>query len=444
MENITYRNKRKRKPKFSRNNNGNVATNGSDRSNRPSESNNNNNGQKRPNKPNRSNRPTGKPGNNRRPMRSGSGRKKSTLDPTLLIRKANGKEVKEYISERVYDQMPISPNLKECLHKKGFKRPTEIQDKTLEALMDGRDMLGIAQTGTGKTGAFLIPIIEKLLENKRKSYALVVVPTRELATQVEEEFSSMTKGLGMQSAVFIGGTNINRDLQNLRKPNNIIIGTPGRLLDLSTRKVLDFSRFNTLVLDEFDRMLDMGFVHDVKRIIGEMRQRQQTMLFSATLDRTQESLISGILSNPLTVKVSQGNTTGDNIDQDIIRITNGDDKFKVLLNMVSEQDYEKVLLFEETKHKASRLCKKLNSAGITSDQIHGNKSQNARQRALNSFKQGKIKVLVATDVAARGIDVSDVTHVINYQVPMTFDSYIHRIGRTGRAGKTGKAFTFVD
>ena len=444
MENITYRNKRKRKPKFSRNNNGNVATNGSDRSNRPSESNNNNNGQKRPNKPNRTNRPTGKPGNNRRPMRSGSGRKKSTLDPTLLIRKSNGAEVKEYISERLYNDMPISPNLKECLHRKGFKRPTEIQDKTLEALMEGRDMLGIAQTGTGKTGAFLIPIIEKLLANKRKSYALVVVPTRELATQVEEEFTSMTKGLGMQSAVFIGGTNINRDMQNLRKPNNIIIGTPGRLLDLSSRKVLDFSRFNTLVLDEFDRMLDMGFIHDVKRIISAMRARQQTMLFSATLDRTQESLIGEILKNPLTVKVSQGNTTGDNIDQDIIRMTNGEDKFKVLLNMVSDETYEKVLLFEETKHKASRLCKKLNSAGIESDQIHGNKSQNARQRALNSFKQGKIKVLVATDVAARGIDVSDVTHVINYQIPMTFDSYIHRIGRTGRAGKTGKAFTFVD
>jgi ATP-dependent RNA helicase RhlE len=444
MENITYRNKRKRKPKFSRNNNGNDVTNSSDRSNRPSETNNNNNGQKRPNKPNRSNSPTGKPGNNRRPMRAGSGRKKSTLDPNLLIRKASGAEVKEYVSERIYDDMPISANLKECLHKKGFKRPTEIQDRTLEDLMEGRDMLGIAQTGTGKTGAFLIPIIEKLLHNKRKSYALVVVPTRELATQVEEEFTSMTKGLGMQSAVFIGGTNINRDLQNLRKPNNIIIGTPGRLLDLSSRKVLDFSRFNTLVLDEFDRMLDMGFVHDVKRIIGAMQQRKQTMLFSATLDRTQEALINDILDNPLKVKVSQGDSTGDNIDQDIIKVLNGDDKFKVLLNMVSDEAYDKVLLFEETKHKASRLCKKLNSAGITSDQIHGNKSQNARQKALNSFKQGKIKVLVATDVAARGIDVSDVTHVINYQVPMTFDSYIHRIGRTGRAGKTGKAYTFVD
>lgn len=435
MENITYRNKRKRKPAFS--SNAHAGTNSSDRSNRPSGKNNNNSN-------NRSSRPAGKPGNNRRPIRSGSGRKKSTLDPTLLIRKANGNEIKEYVSERIYEDMPISPNLKECLHRKGFKRPTEIQDKTLETLLEGRDMLGIAQTGTGKTGAFLIPIIEKLLENRRKSYALVVVPTRELATQVEEEFSSMTKGLGMQSAVFIGGTNINRDLQNLRRANNIIIGTPGRLLDLSTRKVLDFSKFNTLVLDEFDRMLDMGFVHDVKRIITAMRQRQQTMLFSATLDRAQESLIAGILRNPITVKVSQGDSTGDNIDQDIIRITNGDDKFKVLLNMVSEEPFEKVLLFEETKHKASRLCKKLNNSGISSDQIHGNKSQNARQKALNSFKQGKIKVLVATDVAARGIDVSDVTHVINYQVPMTFDSYIHRIGRTGRAGKTGKAFTFVD
>ena len=437
MENITYKKKRKRKPAFS--SNAQAGTNSSDRSNRPSGNNKNGN-----NRPNRSNRPTGKLNNNRRPMRQGSGRKKSTLDPTLLIRKANVNEVSEYVSERIYDDMPISPNLKECLHRKGFKRPTEIQDRTLEALLEGRDMLGIAQTGTGKTGAFLIPIIEKLLENRRKLYALVVVPTRELATQVEEEFTSMTRGLGLQSGVFIGGTNINRDIQNLRKPNNIIIGTPGRLLDLYTRKVLDFSKFNNLVLDEFDRMLDMGFVHDVKRIIGAMRQRQQTMLFSATLDRTQENLISSILTNPLKIKVSEGDTTGDNIDQDIIRMNNGDDKFNVLLNMVSEDSFEKVLLFEETKHKASRLCKKLNSAGISSDQIHGNKSQNARQRALSSFKQGKIRVLVATDVAARGIDVSDVTHVINYQIPMTFDSYIHRIGRTGRAGKTGKAYTFVD
>ena len=380
---------------------------------------------------------------NNRPQQRG-GRKKSTLNPSLLVRKASGTSAKEYVSDRLYSQMPISPNLQECLYQKGFKRPTEIQDKTLEALLEGRDMLGIAQTGTGKTGAFLIPIIEALLMNKQKSHALVVVPTRELANQVDDEFRSMTKGLGLQSSVFIGGTNINRDMQNLRKANNIIIGTPGRLLDLNQRKSLDFRRFEVLVLDEFDRMLDMGFVHDVKRIIASMTSRKQTMLFSATLDKTQEQLISGILNNPVTIKVSQGNTTGENIDQDIVKIANGDDKFNILLNMISEESFEKVLLFEETKHKANRICKKLNSSGVSSDQIHGNKSQNARQKALNSFKKGNIKVLVATDVAARGIDVSDVTHVINYQVPQTFDSYIHRIGRTGRAGKTGKAFTFVD
>jgi ATP-dependent RNA helicase RhlE len=439
MENTTYKKKRKRKPASSVN-----GTLSPDRSNRPSRNKNRTDDNQNSSKPKRSFRTNGNSGNNGRPTRSGSGRKKSTLNPELLVRKATGEEVKDYVSPRVYDDMPISPNLKECLHNKGFKRPTEIQDKTLEALLEGRDMLGIAQTGTGKTGAFLIPIIEQLLANKHKSYALVVVPTRELATQVEEEFSSMSKGLGMQSSVFIGGTNINRDIQNLRRPNNVIIGTPGRLLDLSSRNVLDLKQFRTLVLDEFDRMLDMGFVHDVKRIISAMQQRQQTMLFSATMDKTQGALINSILTNPLTMKVSQGNTAGDNIDQDIIRIANGDDKFKVLLNMVSDEAFEKVLLFEETKHKASRLCKKLNSSGISSDQIHGNKSQNARQKALKAFKQSDIKVLVATDVAARGIDVTDITHVINYQIPMTFDSYIHRIGRTGRAGKTGQAYTFVD
>lgn len=398
---------------------------------------------KRKNKPNTNGgKPSGSFGRNQRSGRPA--RKKSTLDPSLLVKKATQSVVKDYRSERQIHELPISANLKECLNSKGFKRPTEIQDKTIEALLDGHDLLGIAQTGTGKTGAFLIPIIEQLLEHKNKSYALVVVPTRELALQVEDEFKSMTKGLGLYSNCFIGGTNINTDIHNLRRPSHVIIGTPGRLLDLSNRGVLSFKKINTLVLDEFDRMLDMGFVHDVKRIIKELHSRKHTMLFSATLDRSQQALISTILTNPVTVKVSNGNSTGDHIDQDIVRIANGEDKFKVLHDMVSNNEFQKVLLFEETKHKASKLCAKLNKMGIVSDQIHGNKSQNARQRALNSFKKGSIRVLVATDVAARGIDVSDVTHVINYQVPMTFDSYIHRIGRTGRAGKTGKAYTFVD
>ncbi len=382
--------------------------------------------------------------NKKRPQRQSRGQKKSNLNPALLVKKATEVALKNYESDRRIEDLPISPNLIECLISKGFRKPTEIQDRTLEALLEKRDLLGIAQTGTGKTGAFLVPIIEQLLDHKQKNFALVMVPTRELATQVEEEFQSMAKGLGIYSACYIGGTNINKDINSLKRAKHVIIGTPGRLLDLHNRKSLNFGSFNTLVLDEFDRMLDMGFVHDVKRIIGAMHKRKHTLLFSATLDKTQEELIVDILHNPITVKVSSGDTTGDHIDQDIIRLKQGEDKFNVLQNMLSNNEFQKVLLFEETKHKANRLCGKLNKVGISADQIHGNKSQNARQRALNSFKQGKVRVLVATDVAARGIDVSDVTHVINYQVPMTFDSYIHRIGRTGRAGKTGKAFTFVE
>ncbi len=395
------------------------------------------------NKPDHSGgRPSRNKPHNRKPSRGGF--KKSTLNPNLLIKKATETIDEVYKSNRLISDLPISGKLKGCLQNKGYERPTEIQDRTLENLLEGRDMLGIAQTGTGKTGAFLIPIIEKLLHQSKKSYALVVVPTRELATQVEEEFRSMTKGLGLYSACFIGGTNINTDMNTLRRAGHIIIGTPGRILDLVQRKALNLAPFHTLVLDEFDRMLDMGFVHDVKRIIAEIKNRKQTLLFSATLDGTQKSMINSILKNPVTVKVSQGDSTGDNIDQDIIKVKYGEDKFEILRDMLANEDFEKVLVFEETKHKVKKLCQKLNKSGILSDDIHGNKSQNARQRALNAFKESKVRVLVATDVAARGIDVSDVTHVINYQVPQTYDSYIHRIGRTGRAGKTGKAFTFVD
>jgi ATP-dependent RNA helicase RhlE len=378
------------------------------------------------------------------PRQAQKGRKPSTLDPNLLIKKSKEETEVKFESKRTISDLPISSVLKESLLKKGFERPTEIQDRTIETLMEGTDLLGLAQTGTGKTGAFAIPIIEQLIQHKRTSFALIVVPTRELAIQVEEEFRSMTKNLNLYSACFIGGTNINKDIANLRRSSHVIIGTPGRLLDLVQRKVLNLREFNTLVLDEFDRMLDMGFIHDMKRIISGMHQRKHTMLFSATMDNSQESLIAEILNNPVRVKVSNGSSSGDYIEQDIIRLNAGQDKFQVLQEMVSSEDFQKVLVFEETKHKVKRLCEKLIKSGVQSDQIHGNKSQNARQKALNSFKQGSIKVLVATDVAARGIDVSDVTHVINYQLPMDYDSYIHRIGRTGRAGKRGKAFTFVN
>ena len=384
----------------------------------------------------------------KRPNRSGKrpqsrgGFKKSTLDPNRLIKSAD-KAPEAYVAKRTIDDLPISEGLKERLKKKGFERPSEIQDKTYEHLAEERDLLGIAQTGSGKTGAFLIPIIEKLLKTKTKEYALVVVPTRELATQIEEEFRSMTKGLKLYSHCFIGGTNINKDFHNLRRPAHIVIATPGRLIDLVNRKGIDLRRFNTLILDEFDRMLDMGFINDVQRILNFMKNRQQTLLFSATLNKSQSKLINDILHNPITVKVSSGQSTGDYVDQDIIRIKEGDKKFDILCDLLNSDGCDRVIVFEETKRKVNRLTSMLNKAGITSREIHGNKSQNARQNALDSFKKGSVKVLVATDVAARGIDVSDVTHVINYQVPQTYDTYIHRIGRTGRAGKAGKAFTFV-
>jgi len=381
--------------------------------------------------------------NNRNRNNARPAKKASTLDTSLLVKEADHAVVdKIFRSDRLVRELPIDSKLRQALAVKGYERPTEIQDRTLETLLEGRDLLGIAQTGTGKTGAFLIPIIEQLLHKRVNPYALVVVPTRELALQVEEEFKSMAKGLGLYSSCFIGGTNINRDLQNLRRNSHVVIATPGRLLDLTDRRAIDLGKFKTLVLDEFDRMLDMGFIRDVNRILDGMKQRNHTMLFSATLDRSQQSMINNILKNHVTVKVS-GNSSADGIEQEVIKLKPGEDKFRILQEMLTQNEFKKVLLFEETKHRVSRLCLKLNKAGIQADQIHGNKSQNARQSALKAFKQGRVQVLVATDVASRGLDVSDVSHVINYQVPQTHDSYIHRIGRTGRAGKIGKAYTFV-
>ncbi|MCI5058789.1 MAG: DEAD/DEAH box helicase [Flavobacteriales bacterium] len=372
-----------------------------------------------------------------------SSKNSSNVNPLDLIKKAVKVEEKPYEAKRNFNEMPLSSALKERLEKKGFVRPTEIQDKAILDLMDGKNMLGIAKTGTGKTGAFLIPIIEDLLNYKQTPHALITAPTRELATQIHDEFKSMTKGLKLYSACFIGGTNINKDLNILRRVPHVVIGTPGRILDLVKRKSLDLRRFKVLVLDEFDRMLDMGFLPDVTRIVNFMKQRSQTMLFSATLDTKQQKHIDEILLDPVTVKVSDGKSTGDQIEQDVIVVSDPGEKFGILKEMLSDKDFAKVILFEESKYKVRRLCDKLNKSGFKADQIHGDKSQNARQKALNSFKEDKIQVLVATDVAARGIDVSNVTHVINFQLPRTYDSYIHRIGRTGRSGKLGMALTFV-
>lgn len=367
----------------------------------------------------------------------------SSLDPRMLIRSARPQEADEFKPACPFSQMDLQPALLRNLAQKGYKDPTAIQEASIAPLLAGRNLVGVANTGTGKTGAFLIPLIEQYLTGKEHFTSLVVVPTRELALQVEEEFKSLVQGMQLYSSCFIGGTSVGQDLAKLRRRNDLIVGTPGRLMDLSNRGALRLDKFSVLILDEFDRMLDMGFVHEIKRMVAMMRNRRQTMLFSATVDPGQKDLIRQMVDNPVEVKVSTGSTASDTIEQQVIHVGPNEDKFELLMNLISEPDFNKVLVFAETKRMVDKVSKKLSKSGVPTGLIHGNKSQNFRNRAITQFKKGSIRVLVATDVAARGIDIDDISHVINYQLPMTMDSYVHRIGRTGRAGKRGMAYTFV-
>jgi ATP-dependent RNA helicase RhlE len=374
---------------------------------------------------------------------NGQGKTKS-LDPNLFIKKAVAQEVIKQSPTCLIQDLPINPSIISNLLKKGYKTTTEIQDKTIEAILEGRNLMGLAQTGTGKTAAFLVPIINNLLKQKPNFQVLIVSPTRELALQIESEFKSISKDLNLSSNCLIGGTSVQRDVNNLRRPSHLIIGTPGRISDMIRQRALNLKNFSILVLDEFDRLLDMGFSNDIQFFVDGMINRKQTILFSATEEKGQKALISNLLENPIEIRVRTGNISPESIDQDIIVVKNGEKKMDVLVKMVRDKSFEKVLVFAETKRWVSKICKDLRVAGIKADEIHGNKSQNYRINALDSFKNKKIQVLVATDVAARGLDISHVSHVINYQQPKNMDSYIHRIGRTGRAGESGKAFTFVN
>lgn len=373
----------------------------------------------------------------------GKGGNKKHIPVEKFIHK--GVELKEtkYDASMLFSEFPLEQKLKENIEKLGWEYPTEVQDRSFMPVSELRDVMAIANTGTGKTGSFLIPLINAMLLAEEDFSALVMVPTRELALQVESEFRLLTKGMQLFAACFIGGQNINKDLRKLQKPFHFVIGTPGRLVDLNRRKALKFEYFSVLILDEFDRMLDMGFSKDVNYITSQMEERDQTLLFSATLDQSQKEIIGNILKNPVNIQVTDGTSTAEHIDQDVV-YANRDNKFDKLLSMLKEDEFQKVLIFAETKRRVSGLAKQLKKSKFKVDEIHGDKSQNYRKHALNDFKKGKVKVLVATDVAARGLDISDVTHVINYEVPNDYETYIHRIGRTGRAGKKGKAFTFVN
>jgi superfamily II DNA/RNA helicase len=349
-------------------------------------------------------------------------------------------EVAKFVPEHLFKDFNIDDRIKANIFAKGYVEPTPIQDKIIPHVLRGADVVGIANTGTGKTAAFLIPLIQKVLMNPKEEI-LIVVPTRELAQQIEDELKSFTDGMKIYSVCCVGGAPIGRQISMLKYWNNFVIGTPGRLKDLVNRRVLNLKPFSTIVLDEADRMLDMGFIADMKLIMSQMSAKRHTLFFSATVSREVEQLIKAFLKDPVTISVKTGDTC-KSVDQDVVRMC-GREKIDVLHELLENPELSKVLIFGRTKHGVERLSKTLEQRGFKADSIHGDKNQGARQRALGKFKDDQIKILVATDVAARGLDIPDVTHVINYDVPATYDDYVHRIGRTGRANKKGKALTFI-
>lgn len=345
-----------------------------------------------------------------------------------------------YQPKHRFNDFALDNRLKQNIAAKGYINPTAIQDQSIPYLLQGQDVLGIADTGTGKTAAFLIPLINQVIHN-RQARVLVMVPTRELALQIQEELISFSRGLLIGSAFCIGGTSIGKQIHNLRQNPHFVIGTPGRLKDLLERKALHLGNFRTVVLDEADRMLDMGFINDMKAILALLPSPRQTLLFSATLSPEIERLTGQFQNNPVKVAIQSTNKS-TNIDQDIVKVSE-ENKIDVLHDLLIQPDFQKVLIFGQTKHGVEKLSKNLSERGFAAASIHGNKTQSARQQTLRLFKQDKINILVATDVAARGLDIPLVSHVINYDVPASIEDYIHRIGRTGRAGQTGKALTFV-
>lgn len=376
--------------------------------------------------------------------RSGRKFKLSDLDPSMMVNKTiKVREEKREVQTRFFTELDIDHQLQIRIKKKGFEKMTEIQDKTFEIVSQGKSVIGIANTGTGKTGAFLIPIIDRLLNNKKKNKTIVLVPTRELAQQVEQEFKSLSKGLKIFSNCFIGGTSINKDIDKLRRINHVIIGTPGRINDMINRRALKLHDFTKVVLDEFDTMLDMGFLNEVQKIIDQMHKRNQTILFSATENSKQQSIIDNLVQEYEKVRVSEGKANTDNIYQEVIKTKDDVEKNQLLVDLLRKKEFKKVLIFSETKRQVSKLCRILKKFDLSVDEIHGDKSQQYRSKAIQKFKSGSIQIMVATDVASRGIDIDNISHVINYRVPSSKESYIHRIGRTGRAGKEGYAITFL-
>lgn len=368
-------------------------------------------------------------------------RRKQTVDVSRFVKKASAVQQEKYVAHHSFADFPFSDVLKQNITLRGYKEPTPIQDKAIPEIISGKDVVGIANTGTGKTAAFLLPLIQKI-QNDRLQKVLIIVPTRELAMQIEDEFRAFARTLNIFSVLCIGGLPMGRQIYALRRSPQVIIGTPGRLKDLERRGGLVFGNYRSIVLDEVDRMLDMGFIQDITYIISKLPKPRHSLFFSATIPSSVHTIMHQFLTNPVTISVKIQESS-NHVNQDIVKI-NGKAKIEVLHDLLIQKGFDKVLLFGRTKWGIEKLFKNLIDRGFKAAAIHGDKRQSQRMRALEAFKRNQVQILLATDIASRGIDVSNVTHVINYDLPESYEDYIHRIGRTGRADKFGTALTFVD
>lgn len=385
-------------------------------------------------------------GSRRRFHGKGKGRGKRSfskkIHPSKYVSKGTSEEVAPAFEASItFNDLNILDELKQNIAKKGYTKPTEIQEKAIPEILTGSDIIGIASTGSGKTDSFVIPVANKLISLKREK-CLIIAPTRELAMQIEKEFKAMIKGTPVHSTVIIGGANMSRQIRDLKRRPQCVIATPGRLKDHAERGTIRLNEYSTIVLDEVDRMLDMGFVHDIKAIIAKLPKERQTLFFSATMTKDADKIAHSLLNKPKKIQIASV-APHKNIHQDIVKIKDPGQKVDELVKILQTGGYGKTIVFGRTKRGCDKLSRILYKKGFKTDAIHGNKSQNARQRVLKKFKDSNINILVATDVAARGIHVNDVDLVVNYDEPENFDDYIHRIGRTGRAGRTGNALTFI-
>lgn len=370
-------------------------------------------------------------------------RRIKSFDPSSLVRNNVSTDVKEnpYIAVNAFSSFAISDTLKNNIFRRGYSTPTPIQDQAIPLILQGKDVIGIANTGTGKTAAFLIPLINEVAKN-RNNKVLIVVPTRELAAQLKNEFLEFAVNMNVYSALCIGGVNIFAQKQNLRRNPNFVIGTPGRIKDLIKQRSLDLSIFKTIVLDEVDQMVDIGFINDIKFIVSLLAQDRQSLFFSATVDNKVKEILNSFVRNPITVSVKKQDLL-QNIKHDIVRVSDHSKKIEQLHDLLNKKEFEKVLIFGRTKWGVQKLSDELVHRGFNADVIHGNKRQSQRLATLERFKRNDIQILLATDIASRGLDIDKVSHVINYDPPESYEVYIHRAGRTGRADKIGTSITFI-